>query len=98
VGRTARLGHSGNALLFVSPQEVAYIDILRGLPVCCAHSQLHLDSVNVSLQVEMKEVKADDVMATLAVPGHRSQEAAVEEGGMSVFCLSYGCSLPVLMC
>lgn len=30
VGRTARIGKSGNALLFLQPSEIGFLDVLRG--------------------------------------------------------------------
>jgi len=40
VGRTARKGEQGNALLFLLPSEKAYLDVLKGHGISLAHLSL----------------------------------------------------------
>ena len=42
VGRTARMGRSGNALIFLMPHEEAYVDFLRVRKVPLAHPSVPL--------------------------------------------------------
>lgn len=35
VGRTARMGRQGNALMYLLPHETGYVDFLRVRKVCC---------------------------------------------------------------
>ena len=46
---------------------------------------LFAESVLADLQVEMRELRVDDVLSVLAKGIHRSRDAAVQEGGTRLF-------------
>uniref|UniRef100_V9KI40 ATP-dependent RNA helicase n=1 Tax=Callorhinchus milii TaxID=7868 RepID=V9KI40_CALMI len=62
VGRTARIGSCGNALLFLTPSEVEYAELLASRQIRV--SEIKLESIMSALTVEQRKGKA---------PGHKSQ-------------------------
>jgi len=52
VGRTARAGRSGGALLFVSSHESSYIELLRNRGVPMTSTDLFEEKVDVHKQIE----------------------------------------------
>lgn len=57
VGRTARLGRLGNALLFLLPSELQYVDLLRGKNVRVVLSLI--------AQLELSELDSEAISETL---------------------------------
>eukprot|EP01130_Rhizamoeba_saxonica_P014025 TRINITY_DN6060_c0_g1_i3.p1 TRINITY_DN6060_c0_g1~~TRINITY_DN6060_c0_g1_i3.p1 ORF type:complete len:668 (-),score=129.06 TRINITY_DN6060_c0_g1_i3:97-2100(-) len=52
IGRTARIGHSGNALLFVLPSEIGYIDILKEKDM--KFTELLTDDIMITLTTNLE--------------------------------------------
>lgn len=80
VGRTARIGHRGSALLFVAPSEVGYLQIVSELNVryesqmliilhCIAVVNLEFvaRSLCFVIRCSLKELKMDDVLKILTL-------------------------------
>jgi ATP-dependent RNA helicase DDX31/DBP7 len=52
IGRTARIGQEGNAVVFVSPEEKTYIDILNSKNMNL--SEIHFDTVLMTLSTNLE--------------------------------------------
>lgn len=76
VGRTARAGRRGGALLFVTPEEQAYVNLLRGRGVPLV--DYDGDSKSADAQVP----HADDAMIGVDVQEDEEEEEEVDETGL----------------
>ena len=74
VGRTARAGRSGGALLFVSPEEIPYVELLRGRGVPL------VEEPDLSFRDEVLAQKVIDRLRELS-----SQERELLEAGSTAF-------------
>ncbi len=91
VGRTARAGKKGGALLFITKEEESYIALLRGRGVPLKNG----DDADIFRQEVINEVVAHAAVQSAAVPGELSKPKSGKQSAPSSSSSSASCSSPV---